>query len=40
MESPAAGVLCVWNKFVEKYEMGIFVVRNSLMPGDAWIRLH
>lgn len=32
--------MCLWNKFMEKYEKGISVVRNCLMPRDAWSRLH
>lgn len=32
MESQGAGVSCVWNEFMEKYEKGIFVVRKCLMP--------
>lgn len=29
------GDLCVWNKFMEKYEKGISVVRKCFMPRDA-----
>lgn len=32
MESQGVGVLCVWNKFMEDYEKGVFVVRNVSCP--------
>lgn len=30
----------MWNKLMEKYEKGIFVVRKCLMPVVAWSGLH
>lgn len=35
MERQGVGVLCVWNKYMEKNETGVFVVRKDLVARDA-----